>query len=155
MKTETQKIVSLLKRTFEKGAWHGPSVKEVLQSITADDARSKLSNSHSIIELVAHMTAWRNFVTRKLEGDQDYKVTEELNFPAATEWLKVIEDLEESQGKLLAAVEQFPVEKLSELVPHSTHQYTFYTLLHGIIHHDLYHAGQIKLIQKATAKQSL
>src|SRR5687767_9015391 len=125
MKTETQKMSSLLKRTFEKGAWHGPSVKEVLQTVTTATAMNKLPNTHSIIELVAHMTAWRKFVTQKLKGNDVYKVTEDLNFPVATEWLKVVQDLESSQSELLVAVEGFPIEKLSELVPHPTHKYTF------------------------------
>src|SRR5687768_8423010 len=123
MKTEIQKITSLLKRTFEKGAWHGPSVKEVLLTVKPENAFSKLANTHSIIELVAHMVSWRTFVIKKLEGDDNYNVPEERNFPLATEWLKVIEELEESQRKLLTAVERFPEDKLGDLVPHSSHKY--------------------------------
>ena len=154
MKSETEKIVSLLKRSFDKGAWHGPSVRETLSTITSETSSNRLANTHSIIELVLHMTAWRNFVISKLEG-KDYKVTDEMNFPKSTDWSKAVKELEESQGKLLALVESFPVEKLSELVPHPNAKYTFYTMLQGIIHHDLYHAGQIILISKATAKQSI
>lgn len=154
MKSETEKIVSLLKRSFDKGAWHGPSVRETLATITSETSSSRLHNTHSIIELVLHMITWRNFVISKLEG-KDYKVTDEMNFPKSSDWLKAVKDLEESQTKLLALVETFPVEKLSELVPHPNAKYTFYTMLQGIIHHDLYHAGQIILISKATAKQSI
>ena len=153
VKTETQKLVSLLKRSFDKGAWHGPSVKETLATITPETSSKRLPNTHSIIELVLHMTTWRNFVIHKLEG-KDYQVNDEMNFPKSTDWSKAVQNLEESQNKLLALVEKFPIEKLSELVPHPNAKYTFYTMLHGIIHHDLYHAGQIILISKATAKQS-
>ncbi len=31
--------------------------------------------------------------------------------------------------------------------------YSYYTLLHGIVNHDLYHAGQIALIKKGLGKQ--
>jgi uncharacterized damage-inducible protein DinB len=153
-KTEAQKLVSLLKRSYDRGAWHGPSVKEALESVTPEMSSARLPHTHSIIELVSHMTTWRNFVIAKLQGE-DYPVTDEINFPGQNNWSKAIEDLEESQAKLLTLVEQFPIEKLSELVPHPSAKYTFYTMINGIIHHDLYHTGQIILIAKATAKQTI
>jgi uncharacterized damage-inducible protein DinB len=155
MQSEIQRIVSLLKQTFEKDAWHGPSVKEVLNKITADQAFNRLPNTHSIIELVAHMTSWRTYVTRKLSGDDSYQVTDELNFPANTDWLQTIHLLEESQRQLILAIEAFPADKLAEQVDGLKDRYTYYTLIHGIIHHDLYHTGQLMLMQKATDKQSI
>lgn len=149
MKSETEKMVSLLRRTFEKHAWHGPSVKEALEGINGEQALKRIGTTHNILELVAHMTAWRTFVTHKLHGDDNYKVTDEMNFPATTDWPGVLRDLEESQENLLAAISTFPLEKLSDLVPHDTNRYTYYTLIHGIIHHDLYHTGQILLIRRA------
>jgi uncharacterized damage-inducible protein DinB len=153
MKTEIQKISSLLNRTFNKGAWHGPSVTEVLQQVDESSAQKRLAGTHSIIELVAHMTSWRDFTISRLEGDNNFQVTDELNFPDEKSWNKALAALNESHRKLVAAVEKFPEEKLSELVPGVENKYTFYTLIHGIIHHDLYHIGQIILINKtASAK---
>jgi uncharacterized damage-inducible protein DinB len=153
-KTETQKLVSLLKRSYDRGAWHGPSVKETLELVSPEISSNRLPNTHSIIELVSHMITWRKFVIAKLEGG-DLKVTDEMNFPKQNDWSKVIEELEGTQAKLLSLVETFPVEKLGELVPHPNAKYTYYTMINGIIHHDLYHTGQIILITKATAKQSI
>jgi uncharacterized damage-inducible protein DinB len=150
MKTEIEKLTSLLKRTFDKGAWHGPTVTETLQGVTAANAFNRLPNTHSIIELVGHMTAWRTYVAKKLMGDDSFTVTDELNFPAGTNWEKTLKGLEESQRQLLTAIEKFPEEKLSALVIGVDDQYTYYTLINGIIHHDTYHTGQIKLITKAT-----
>lgn len=149
MKTETEKITSLLKRTFERGAWHGPSVKEVLRGIDGNLAVKRLSNTHSIIELVAHMISWRRYVISRLQGNNSFTVSDEMNFPKPVDWDKVLQELEESQQQLLALIEIFPVYKLSELVPVSEQNYTYYTLLNGIIHHDVYHAGQIMLIRRA------
>jgi hypothetical protein len=36
---------------------------------------------------------------------------------------------------------------LNELIPGE--RYTFYYLLHGVIQHNLYHAGQIAILKKA------
>jgi uncharacterized damage-inducible protein DinB len=147
---EKQNIAKLIQRTFEKHPWHGPSVREVLGQIRDSQANSRLAGTHSITELVQHMTAWRVFTTKKLNGDLSYKVTEELNFPVPKQWAIALEELERSQSQLLEALQNFPAEKLSELVPHGEHRYTYYTMLHGIVHHDLYHLGQIMLIHKAT-----
>ena len=155
MKTEKEKILSLLQRTYEKGAWHGPSVKEVLEKVSAESVFNKLPNTHSIIELVMHMSTWRIFVTKKLEGDDAYKVSDEQNFRSDANWTKAVHELEESQQSLISAISNFPEEKLSSLVPQVSDKYTYYTLIHGVIHHDLYHAGQIMLINKATSAQSL
>jgi uncharacterized damage-inducible protein DinB len=151
MKTQITHLKSLLTKTFEKGAWHGPAVMEVLEEIDEKSAKLRLPNTHSIIELVAHMTAWRTFVVNKIQGDRGYMVSDAMNFPKPTGWLTALKKLEESQAKLVKALDQFPDSKLDELIPHDAYKCTFSTLLHGIIHHDLYHIGQISLIKKSQA----
>ncbi len=145
---EIQNILSLLRSTFEKNAWHGQSVKEVLNDITPIQAFKKLDHTHSIIELAAHMTSWKIFVIKKLEGDVDYHVNEEMNFPMATDWAETLKGLSLSHLQLTESVKNFPTSRLTDVVPHGSYSYTFYALIHGIIHHDLYHIGQIALIKK-------
>jgi uncharacterized damage-inducible protein DinB len=151
MERELKHLIKMLQHTYEKNAWHGPAVKEVLENVTEADARKRFPNSRSIIELVAHMAAWRIFVVKKLQGNIEYKVTDEMNFPIPAEWSKVVEELEASQARLLEALKGFDSSKLYDPVPHGSYNYNFYTLLHGIIHHDLYHTGQIALIKKQTS----
>lgn len=148
MHTEIQNIIALLNSTFEKNAWHGPSIKETLAGISREQAISRVGISHTIVELVAHMTTWRIFTRNKLQG-LNYEVTDELNFPKTNDWEKVLSDLKESQTSLLKCLEEFPASRLHDVVPHGSYSYTYYTLLHGIIHHDLYHVGQIAFIKKA------
>ena len=148
MDSEIKNIHKLLRHTYEKNAWHGPAVKEVLESIPPEQAHNRLPETHSIIELVAHMTAWRFFVIKKLQGDPEYKVAEQMNFPSVTNWLDAILELDKSQAELLKALEGFDSARLFEIVKHGSYQYSYYTLLHGIIHHDLYHTGQIAIIKK-------
>ena len=148
MDEEINHIIDLLKGTFEKNAWHGPSVKEVLQDISAEQSFERITNTHSIIELVSHMTGWRMLVIRRLLGDNEYEVRDGMNFPAEADWEKAIKDLYDSQDRLIELLEVFPCARLSERVSHASFEYTYYHLLHGIIHHDLYHIGQIALIKK-------
>jgi uncharacterized damage-inducible protein DinB len=151
---ETQLLAEQLEFIFHgkpewKGhAWHGPSVMETLRDVTDVQSQNKLPDSHSIIELVLHMTAWRKFVTQKLLGNDNYQVSEVENFPTPTTWKEVLNNLRLSQADLVETVKIFPESQLSDLAQGSRYKYNFRTMLQGIIHHDLYHIGQIALLKK-------
>lgn len=139
-------IISTLKDTYDGSAWHGPSLMQVLSKIPAAKANTRIGKGHSIIEIALHMVAWRNFVIHKLNGDNAYDVTDEINFPLSNDWTNTLEELDKNQNELLQAIAQFDEEKLNDLVP--GRNYSFYKLLHGIVHHDTYHQGQIVMITK-------
>jgi len=153
MATEIERITRLLEKTFDKQPWYGSSVMAILKEVDPKQAHQRAGQAHTMIELVLHMAAWRTFVIRRLSNEESYTVTDELNFPkpstAPDAWAKALKLLEDNQRELLAALKKFPVEKLEELVPAASHKYTWYTLLHGIIDHDIYHVGQIAILQKA------
>src|SRR5690242_18958226 len=92
----TTNIALLLEKTFLGPAWHGPSVLEALDNISEPVAFRKGTETHSIIELVAHMTAWRNFDTQRLNGDAAYEVSDAENFPFTTNWAEAQNNLKES-----------------------------------------------------------
>jgi uncharacterized damage-inducible protein DinB len=147
VKSEVQKIINTLRHTYEKDAWHGPAVKEALADVSADVIHARIGNSHSIIELVAHMAAWRNYVAEKLKGNDSFELSDEQNFPEETDWNRTLASLEQSQYNLIQALEETPDDRLQQVVPNR--KFKFYTMLHGIIHHDLYHIGQIMLLKKS------
>src|SRR5712692_8931199 len=69
--TEIERILDQLKRAYEGEAWHGPSVREVLAGITAEQAHARpVQNVHSIWELVHHIAVWENVGRRRLQGDR-------------------------------------------------------------------------------------
>jgi len=150
---EMDRMLRMLNKTFNKGAWHGPTVREVLAQVSPAQANLRVGKSHSIIELVLHMTSWRMFASRRLRGDGNFQVTDEKNFPVVgyVSWQEVLKKLEDSQTELEDAARNFPEEKLGDLVPSITHKYTYYTLIHGILQHDIYHIGQIQLILKSNS----
>jgi len=61
-------------------------------------------------------------------------------------WLKSVEELERVHRRLLEALSGFSADRLGETVPGAS--YSFYTMLHGLVQHDLYHAGQIAILKK-------
>jgi len=151
MKTEIQKIIDIVTHTFEKDAWHGPAVKEVLTKLKPEHAGLTVGNSHTIEELIRHMAAWRNYVIKKLQGDETFELSDADNFPTRKNWEEALRLLEESQTNLLAALNNTPDDVLSKKVP--GRPFKFFTMLHGIIHHDLYHTGQIMMILKGNGQE--
>lgn len=148
MATETERIVRLIEKTFDKHPWYGPSIMEVL-TMDASTAAKRVGKGHSIIELVRHMTSWRIFAVKRLQGDDVFEVTAGMNFPDTGTWEEAVGNLRSSQDQLVEAARNFPESRLGELVPSKTQKYTYYTLLHGIVQHDIYHLGQISYLSKS------
>jgi uncharacterized damage-inducible protein DinB len=146
MKSQKEIIIRQLDRVFKGPAWHGPSVVETLDKLSQASMSDSYKNSHTIIQLIAHMAIWRKFVVERLNGNTTYEVSEEMNFSSPTDLQITIQELKNTQQSLLEAIKNFPEEKLRDKVP--TREYSFQTMLHGILHHDLYHLGQIALLNR-------
>ena len=150
-RTETQRIAEQLNFAYAGPAWHGPSIMDILNKVDAVKAGNKLPNSHSIATIVFHMTAWRNFAIKQLQGYKQYDVSDAENFQSfqdltEAKWNQLKGDLLASQNTLLGLLEKTEDPQLLDIV--GNRKYDFYVLLHGIIQHDLYHLGQIVLLSK-------
>ena len=67
--SETARIAEQLERTWSGDAWHGPSLKELTDGLTAKQAAAHhVSEAHSIWELVLHIRGWLGEVERRLGG---------------------------------------------------------------------------------------
>lgn len=152
--TETHRINSQLKRAYEGQAWHGPSLRELLEGVTAWQAAAHpIPNAHSIWELVNHIIAWEQIARRRVEGEALIEVPDETNFPPVSDaseaaWQAALQSLEASNRSLRESIKKIDDARLEENAPEAN--YPIYALLHGVIHHDLYHAGQIALLKKAS-----
>jgi len=149
--TEINRIINLLNEAYYGPAWPGPAVLETLKQLAPIDALKKISKSNNIAELVHHMTAWRNFTSKRLQGEETFEVDDDLNFvsyPTIDQkiWDELLERLEASQVLLLQLLSNIDDDKLKEQV--KGRSYDFYILLQGIIQHDYYHLGQIVIMNK-------
>jgi uncharacterized damage-inducible protein DinB len=152
MSSEIDRILDQMNRAYTAQAWHGPAVLEVLAGIDDATARRRpIRTAHSILELVTHMTAWKDIVRRRLEGEK-FDVRPEMDWPAAGDgaaaWPAALESLERAHARLRESVARFDPQRLDQAPAGGS---IAYVLMHGIIQHDLYHAGQIALLRKAPA----
>ena len=61
-------------------------------------------------------------------------------------WSNTLDELRRNHEAMRAAIRALDEARLEEIVPGT--EYSVYFLLHGVIQHDLYHAGQIALLKK-------
>ena len=155
--TELERIEEQLRRSFEGGAWHGPSVMDALDSVSAEDAwRHPIPGAHSIWELVLHLSGTYSLVLRRLNGDEGDLSPEDdwpdITAPTPANWSAALDVLRSLNQQLRAAVLGFSKDALDQLL--GNHRYSAYTQFIGVTQHDLYHAGQIVLLRRALRAMS-
>jgi len=155
MSTQVSRLEDQLRRAFAGEAWHGPSVLEALEGVTAEQASAHpIEGAHSIFEIVLHLGGTYRLVLRRLNGDAAQLTPTEDWPPVASSspasWLEAVGALTQLHADLLDAVAHFAEGRLDEpLVPESP--YTAFTQFIGVTQHNLYHAGQIALLKRALA----
>ena len=147
--SEVSRIADQLRRVCDGGAWLGPSLKEVLSGVDEDRARRRpIARAHTIWELVLHVTAWIRIARERLSATETRGHTDRENWPPmASSWQDTLALLEREIDALEEAILAFPSERLDDDAPAPEPQ-TFYVLLHGVVQHIAYHAGQIAVLQK-------
>ena len=149
--SETYRITELLRNTFDGKPWYGPSVMDTLSEVTLEETLNQVPSGHTVIELLEHMIAWRTFVIKRLQGDNEYEVDQEQSFKhissMTTEaWRDAMQRLHQTQEDLMQILSQTSDDKLDDMV--AGREYTVDKMLHGLIHHDIYHIGQIRILRK-------
>jgi uncharacterized damage-inducible protein DinB len=159
--TEVDRILDELAREHDGEPWHGSPLLAILEGVTAHDASARpIPGGHSIWELVLHITGWKNEVRRRLSGapaaDPEEGDWPEPGEPSEARWREARERLQRAHDALLAAIRALPEEQLYTATndprcPPSGAGVSYYVLLHGIVQHDVYHAGQVAILKKGSA----
>jgi uncharacterized damage-inducible protein DinB len=151
---ETARLLDQLERAYDGDAWVGTPVRELLDDVTFRMAAARpITGGHTIWELVAHITYWLDAAARRLGGETVEPVNDAdwpaMPAPSTAAWAAALAALEAGHRRLLAAVGALNEADLEGPVP--GRDYTRYVLVHGVLQHTLYHAGQIALLKRATA----
>lgn len=153
--SETDRIRNQLERAFDGDAWHGPPVLAVLAGVTAAQAAAHpIPGAHSIWELTLHIAAWEDACRRRLEGDPA-QLTDSEDWRPITDtseaaWESAKQELIDTHQRLLSALAAVDDSRLDQaIVPSVESSSSVYVTLHGVVQHDLYHAGQIAMLKKA------
>ena len=163
-KRDASAIVDELARGVDGDAWHGDSVSVILRDVTAATAAARpYDGTHSIWEVVRHMTAWTNEVARRLDGHPAGEPLEG-DWPspggdAEDDWTRDVAAFTDANRRLIqkvatlsdAALRASPVDRRDRAAGTGV---TYAVTLHGLAQHHAYHAGQIALLKKLARVRS-
>ena len=159
MASEPVEIADLIERVMSGDPWHGPSVKKVLDGVTAAAAAKKtVPNAHSIWELVIHMTGWTREVAARLGGraaqEPEAGDWPEIGEPSEARWREAQAALFAAHRELAAAIRRLDPDTLPRPVRDFRDDalgtgLSHYLTLHGLVHHTLYHSGQIAILKRS------
>jgi uncharacterized damage-inducible protein DinB len=155
---ESKHIAELLQRVMTGDPWHASSVARILEDVTADQAATRPpGNAHSIWELVLHMTGWAREVTARL-GGRAAAEPPEGDWPAigattSERWQAARSALFAAHDELSAAIRALDASRLVEPVLDFRDSaagtgLSHYLTVHGIVHHAVYHSGQIAVLKR-------
>ena len=148
--SEVKFLRDQIETTYKGDSWHGPNLVNTLKGIDYKQAMKRpIEHRHTIWELTDHTSFWMEEVWKSVKDHKGLEPDMDKNWPemGATEeeWQQSVARLEAAVNMVLDALAEWREEHLYEMVPGE--KYTFKQMLHGAVHHNLYHAGQINLLR--------
>jgi len=146
-------LLTLFDEAFDKKAWHGPNLWQSMKGVTAEEAAWRPGpHRHNIWEEVLHAAYWKYAVRRRLEGGKrgsfafkgsNFFPRPEPDKPSEAAWKEdkalLKQEHEELREIMVKALGKKPSPELGHL-------------LWGVAFHDVYHAGQIRLLRRLMEK---
>lgn len=158
MHPQTELLLRVVDEGFNKAAWHGPNLRNSIRGLTARQAAWRPgARRHNIWEIVVHAAYWKYVVRRRLVGEKRgsfvypgsnwFKRPTELTEKA---WRADIALLEREHRTLRQAVASLSAAELGRSVGKTKGSVLYQ--IYGIAFHDVYHAGQIRLLRRLQGK---
>ncbi|MEM6841784.1 MAG: DinB family protein [Bacteroidota bacterium] len=152
-----ESIILQLKNIQEGKNWMGANFDKKLVSISEEEAFVRpIPNLHSVAEIISHLTVWRKETILKIETG-----TGKLTDDSEENWLPNYKLKEigwdkiksEYRNSLLQMIKLLQTKDDSFLNEHYYDtdfkgDYPYRFVIHGMLHHDIYHLGQLGIIIK-------
>ena len=148
MKTN-ELLLKLIDEAYKKKTWHGPNLRQAIRGVSATQAAWRPgAGRHNIWEETLHAAYWKYAVRNRIEGGKkgSFALPGSNFFPrpesgGASEaaWRADKELLEREHRALRAAIGRVLD------TPRGT---KFLKQIYGVAFHDVYHAGQIRLLRR-------
>jgi hypothetical protein len=143
-------LLETLDCAFDRQSWHGPNLMSALRGVRARDAAKNLPGRKSIWQQLLHAAYWKHRILNKLVGTTPFP-RRGSNWPRLPDRLDEkslradIAILRDEHRRLRQAVASLP---RGELTPKQIWR------IHGVAAHDVYHAGQIKLLRRLISSRN-
>ncbi len=150
--SESHVLADQLERAFRGGAWHGPSLAELLDGLgEAAVAARPAPGQNSILGHVEHLAFWFDEIARRIAGRNGEAPGREPAWSdeagdVRARWVEARRRLEEGHRRLREAVLGLDGEALARVPPGTETDIRGMVL--GSLQHTAYHAGQISLLRR-------
>jgi hypothetical protein len=149
-------LSSLIDEAYEKKTWHGPNLRQSIRGVTAEQAAWRPApGAHNIWELTLHAAYWKYRMRRKVEGGKRGSFTlaggnffkrPEAGKATESAWRADRDLLEREHRALAAAVRKSAKSPRARRIVRG---------IYGVAFHDVYHAGQIRLLRRLMQKRGV
>ena len=142
-------VLTLLDEAYEKRTWHGPNLKQAIRGVAAKQAAWRPGiGRHNIWEETLHAAYWKYAVRRRIEGGKRGSFAlKGSNFFVRPEKGRSTEAAWRADKALLEREHRAMRAAIAELLP-TPRSTKFVRQLYGVAFHDVYHAGQIRLLRR-------
>lgn len=151
--SQIQMLLALIDQAYEQATWHGPNLRSALRGVSVDQALWRPQPTrHNIWELALHCAFWKYVATRALRGDPTRRgfSRKPANFPAIPArptmkaWREDLDFLQRCHHQLRQAIADLEPARLGTRLG----RWTLAEHAFGAAYHDIYHAGQIRLLRR-------
>lgn len=155
MKSRIQSYKEQFRYLFDGNPWLDETFSKKLDNLSEQQVfKQSPGHNHSAAEVVSHITEWRKEIIRRLKYNSSERLLTEqsahnwrdLQQLQQAGWHQLYTDLKQSQHEVIDLLENKDDNFLDELPGDSEFNKEYF--LAGLLHHDMYHLGQIGLILK-------
>lgn len=152
-----QEIIRQLREIQEEKIWIGESFAKKLDMVDESDVFTKpLPDLHSIAEVISHLTTWRKETILKIrtgkgsltDDSEENWLTNDILIGVG--WREILKQYKDTLFELISILEDkddhFLAQKYYDNDFDGMYEYRF--VLNGMLHHDIYHLGQLGIIVK-------
>lgn len=153
--TRIRSYITQFQQVFDGEPWLDETFDKKLRPLSEKEAFVRAPDqNHSVAEVVSHLIEWRKEIIRRLKDNSSERLlTEEsgnnwkpLQMLQRDGWQNLYTRFLQSQNELLAFLETKDDNFLDQPQGNGGQNNEYFVA--GLLHHDLYHLGQIGLILK-------
>ncbi|WP_067035439.1 DinB family protein [Allomuricauda sp. CP2A] len=157
MRVLNQEIIRQLQEIQEAKIWIGESFSKKLDMVDETEVFTRpLPELHSIAEIISHLTTWRKETILKIktgkgsltDNSKENWLTNDILIEVG--WSEILKQYKDTLLELITILENkedhFLAEKYYDNDFNGMYEYRF--VLNGMLHHDIYHLGQLGIIIK-------
>jgi DinB family protein len=142
-------VLAMLDEGYHKKTWHGPNLRQAIKGVSAKQAAWRPGpGRHNIWEETLHAAYWKYAVRRRIEGGKRGSFAlKGSNFFARPEKGKANEAAWREDKKLLEKEHRLLRATVAGVL-RTGRGAKLLPMLYGVAFHDVYHAGQIRLLRR-------